>query len=230
MNETKNGQPNDAELLLPWYASGHLSAKDRIEVESALAADAELVRRLALVRDEMAETIALNESLKTAPVGAMDRLMAKIDRYEAQHPRRMQVVAKAFGRIGDALAALSPRTLAWSATAAALVICIQAGLVSSLWIAKQEGATYKTASADTKSETTGTYALVSFADTLSLHDMTGFLLAHHATLLDGPMPGGLYRIKIADQKLSGEALNAKLAEFRAETNVVGFILPEGAKP
>ncbi len=229
MNEIKNGQPENAELLLPWYATGRLSAKDRSEVESALAADAELVRRLALVRDEAAETIAVNESLNTAPAAAMDKLMAKIDVYEAQHPRRMLPVAKAFARIGDALAALSPRALAWAATAAALVICLQAGLVTSQWIGKQEGATYKTASFDTKSETNGTHALVSFVGTLSVQDMTGFLTAHHATLVDGPIDG-LYRIRIADQKLSGEALNAKLAEFRAETNVVGIILPEAAKP
>ncbi|MGP0059570.1 MAG: hypothetical protein ACLPID_09825 [Beijerinckiaceae bacterium] len=230
MNETQNGQPDKAELLLPWYATGKLSAQDRQEVESALAADAELVRRLALVRDEAAETIALNENLRSAPAGAMDKLMAKIDLHEARHPRRMLFIAKAFGRIGDALAALSPRTLAWSATAAALVICLQAGLVTSQWIGKQEEATYKTASAETTSETNGTYALVSFVDTISLQDLSDFLTTHHAMLQEGPKPGGLYRVKIADQKLTGEALNAKLAEFRAETKVVGFILPEGAKP
>ncbi len=81
MNDVKNGQPDDADLplpeaLLPWYATGRLSASDQAEIDRALSDDAELRRRLALVRDESAETIAVNESLHTPPAASLDRLMA----------------------------------------------------------------------------------------------------------------------------------------------------------
>jgi hypothetical protein len=235
MNDTKNGQPDDAELslpesLLPWYATGHLSAEDRAQVESALAGDEELRRRLALVRDESAETIALNESLRTPPVAAMDRLMAKIDLYEAEHPRRVSISERAFGFVSGMLSGLTPRTLAWSAMAAAVVICLQAGLLTGLLVDRHEGAHFKTASLETGAENKGTYALVAFVGALPLQEMTAFLLDHHVSLLEGPKPGGLYRVKLADEKLSAEALNAKLVELRAQTNVVSLIVPEAGTP
>jgi hypothetical protein len=242
MSEIKNGQPDDAELssteaLLPWYATGRLSTAERAEVEAALAKDDELARRLAIVRDEEGETISLNESLRTPPAAALDRLMAKIDVYEAAHPRRVAFGEKALGWLSRSLSQLSPQTLAWSATAAAVVICLQGGLLTGLLTerhgtnpaAKTPG-TYGTASADLPSENEGTSRWMAFASPLSLQDMTAFLLDHHAVILEGPKPGGFYRIKIAAEKLSGKALDEKLAEFSAQKNVVSLILPEVAKP
>jgi hypothetical protein len=233
MNDTKNGQPDDAELsppeaLLPWYATGRLSAEEQAQVESALAADGELRRRLALVCDEEADTIAVNESLGLPSGAAMDRLMARIEAYETEHPRHASVGERALSWVSGVLSGLSPRVLAMSAMAAAVVICLQAGLLTGLVVDRHAGAHYTTASLEEKTESNGTYALISFAGSVSMQDATAFLEAHHASLVEGPKPGGIYRIKIADEKLSGDALNARLAAFRAETKVVGFILPEAA--
>jgi anti-sigma factor RsiW len=51
------------ESLLPWYAAGTLSRSDADRVEQALAGDSELARCYALVLEELAETIYLNETL-----------------------------------------------------------------------------------------------------------------------------------------------------------------------
>lgn len=231
MNNTKNGQPDDAglpppEALLPWYATGRLSVEDETQVERALAADGELRRRLALVRDEEADTISVNEGLGMPSGSAMDRLMLRIDAYEAEHPRRVPISERALGWISGFLSGLSPRTLAWSATAAAVVICLQAGLLTGLIADRHQAAHYGTASLEPKAESKGTYALVSFVGTVSMKDATAFLLDHHVSRLE-PNSTGMYRIKIADEKLTGEALNAKLAELRKQTNVVALILPDG---
>jgi len=69
----------DIEVLLPWHASGTLSRRDSERVEQALAQDAELARRFELVREEMAETIHLNEALGTPSARAAQRLFAAID-------------------------------------------------------------------------------------------------------------------------------------------------------
>ena len=53
----------DIEALLPWHAAGTLSRRDAERVEQALASDRELARRFDLVREELGETIHLNESL-----------------------------------------------------------------------------------------------------------------------------------------------------------------------
>ena len=74
MNATKQEAParqesqeiqeiQEIEELLPWHAAGTLSRRDAQRVEEALARDPELARRYALVRDELGETIHLNETL-----------------------------------------------------------------------------------------------------------------------------------------------------------------------
>jgi anti-sigma-K factor RskA len=59
----KELERHEIEVLLPWYAAGTLSRCDADLVERALARDSELARRYDLVRQELAETIELNEAL-----------------------------------------------------------------------------------------------------------------------------------------------------------------------
>jgi len=76
-----NGKPSpdEIEALLPWHATGTLDSTDAAEVEKALAQDKELARRFALVREEMTETILLNEALGAPSARAMENLFKAID-------------------------------------------------------------------------------------------------------------------------------------------------------
>src|SRR5262249_2336030 len=60
-----NEEPEHREIeaLLPWHAAGTLSPRDANRVEQALAGDRELARQYELVREELIETIHLNETL-----------------------------------------------------------------------------------------------------------------------------------------------------------------------
>ena len=73
------------ELLLPWYAAGTLSRSKSDCVEKALAGDVELARRYALVLEELAETINLNEALGEPSASVAETLFAAIDVEEALH-------------------------------------------------------------------------------------------------------------------------------------------------
>ena len=73
------------ELLLPWYAAGTLSRSESDCVEKALAGDIELARRYALVLEELAETINLNEALGEPSASVAETLFAAIDVEEALH-------------------------------------------------------------------------------------------------------------------------------------------------
>jgi anti-sigma-K factor RskA len=73
----KAPEREDIEALLPWHAAGTLSRRDAERVERALAQDAELARRFELVREEMAETIHLNETLGAPSPRAAQRLFAR---------------------------------------------------------------------------------------------------------------------------------------------------------
>jgi len=85
-----NKQPrrHKIEKLLPWHATGTLSRRDADRVEQALAGDRELVRHYELVRQELAETTRLNETLGAPSARAMEKLFAAIDAEEARAPRR----------------------------------------------------------------------------------------------------------------------------------------------
>jgi hypothetical protein len=85
MNEKER---HEIEALLPWHAAGTLSRRDADRVDQALADDHELARRYDLVRQELAETIHLNETLGVPSARAMEKLFAAIDVEEAGAPRR----------------------------------------------------------------------------------------------------------------------------------------------
>ena len=84
----KEPERHEIEALLPWHAAGTLSRRDADRVEQALAGDRELARRYDLVREELAETIHLNETLGAPSARAMEKLFAAIDAEEARSPRR----------------------------------------------------------------------------------------------------------------------------------------------
>jgi hypothetical protein len=208
-NESGRG---DIEDLLPWHAAGTLSPRDAHRVETALAADPELARRYELVREELAQTIHLNETLGAPSARAAETLFAKIDAEPARAPA---FSANLGARIRDFFAALSPRTVAWSAAAAALAIVLQAGVIGVVLVNGNNGPGYDTASAPSTLSGGGTYALIRFQPQVSAADITRFLDTNKLSIAEGPLAGGLFRVRIAP---------AKLAKTTLQTNqVVSFI-------
>src|SRR5712691_6735054 len=134
----KEPERHEIEALLPWHAAGTLNRRDTDRVEQALAGDRELARRYDLVREELAETIHLNETLGAPSSRAMEKLFAAIDAEEAHTPRRRRSFDLG-GRISEFLSGFAPRTLAWSATAAAVAILLQAAVIASV-VVKDHGA------------------------------------------------------------------------------------------
>jgi hypothetical protein len=83
----KERERQEIESLLPWHAAGTLDRRDTERVERALAEDSGLARRYELVREELAETIRLNEMLGGPSARAMEKLFAAIDAEEERVPR-----------------------------------------------------------------------------------------------------------------------------------------------
>ena len=193
MNTVNDSERGDIEELLPWHAAGTLSLREAQSVEAALASDPELARRYELVREELAQTVALNESLGAPSVRAMDALFAKIDAEPARHPAMSFDLG---GRLRTFFASLSPRTLAYAGTAAALAIMLQAAVIGGFVIKDQSAGGYQTASAP-PSATDGTYAVIQFKPQASAADITKFLETNKLSIADGPSAGGLYRVRIA---------------------------------
>jgi anti-sigma factor RsiW len=212
-------EPGDIEVLLPWHAAGTLGARDRERVEAALANDPELARRYELVREELGQAIELNESLGAPSARAMQALFAKID----AEPARPAVVSVNLGvRIQEFFAALSPRTLAWSAGAAALAILLQAGVIAGIMLKEKTTGGYETAAAPKSAAGDGAYALIRFQPQVTAADVTKFLETNKLSIADGPSAGGLYRVRIA-AKGTPKADLERILKTLQDDKVVGFI-------
>jgi hypothetical protein len=210
----------DIEALLPWHAAGTLSRRDAQRVEQALASDQDLARQYAAVREELAETIRLNESLGAPSARAMEKLFAAIDAEAA--PRRSRSLNLS-ARWAEFMAGFSPRTLAWSAGAAALAIVLQAAVITGVMI-KDRGAGFEIASHGQQVTAPGSFALVRFAPEATAADITRFLEANKLTVVGGPATGGMYRIRVADANAPKDEV-ARVMERIQGDRLIGFAAP-----
>ena len=222
MNTKSEQEYQEIEALLPWHAVGTLDRRDAERVEAALKSDAELQHRFEEAREELAETIHLNETLGAPSARAMEKLFAAID----MEPVRRPAISRSLGaRIATFVSGFSPRTVAWSAAAAMLAIVLQAGLITGILIKDRghSGPQLASYSEPAKSLGTYSYAIVSFAPQAKATEITHFLEANKATIVDGPS-AGLYRIRLAVTGMPKEEL-ARLIKRLQKDKAVGFAAP-----
>lgn len=216
-DEDKAPAPGGIEDLLPWHAAGSLSRRDTQRVEDALKRDPELARRYDLVREELAETIHLNETLGAPSAHAMENLFAKID----AEPKRKRSL-KLGARVAEFFAGLTPRTLAWSASAAVLAILLQAGLIAGVMLKDRESARYQTASAPSTAPGVGAFTLIRFAPQATADDINKFLESNGLSIVSGPVAGGLFKVRVAASGLPKAELGEIVKKLQQD-KAVGFI-------
>ena len=71
----------------------------------------------------------------------------------------------------------------------------------------------------------GSFAVVRFAPQATATDITNFLGAYKATVVEGPlnMGGQLYRIRLSETKLPQDEVGRIIREMQSDSKVVGFI-------
>jgi anti-sigma factor RsiW len=211
-------EPSEIEMLLPWHAAGTLNARDARRVDEALARDPELSKQYAVIREEYAETIGLNESLGAPSVRAMQKLFAAIDAEPARNPPASLRIS---ARIVEFFANLSPRTLAWSASLGALALLLQAGVIGAVLV-KNQAASYQTASLSTNEPVTRDLAaatppraLVRFAPDARVADITALLDSYQASIVDGGQ-GGMFRLQFGDKAMSKDEIASLMSKLQNE--------------
>jgi hypothetical protein len=213
--------PEDVELLLPWHAAGTLSRRDAARVEQALANDNELAARYELVREELGEAIRLNESLGAPSTRAMEKLFAKID---AEPARAVKPSFSIGAWLTDFVAGFSPRTLAYGATAAALAIVLQAGILAGVFV-KERAVGPQLASYQPSDTGTGAYVRIRFKPQATAADITAFLNENGAFVVDGPArDNGFFRVRVSDKTMTPAELSAVVRRMAANP-VVDFTVP-----
>jgi hypothetical protein len=213
-------EPSEIEMLLPWHAAGTLNARDARRVDEALASDPDLARQYAVIREEYAETIHLNESLGAPSARAMQKLFAAID---GEPVRKPSVSVNISARISEFFAKLSPRTLAWSAGLGAVALLLQAGVIGAVLV-KNQGVSFQTASLDLSERNapitrdlgaSPPRALVRFSDDARVADIKALLDTYQASIVDGAK-GGLFRLQFGTGAMGKNDLAALMSKLQKE--------------
>ncbi len=211
-------EPSEIAMLLPWHATGTLNARDARRVDEALARDPELAKQYAVIQEEYAETIHLNESLGAPSARAMQKLFTAID---AEPARKPSASLNLSARLAGFFARLSPRTLAWSAGLGALALLLQAGVIGAVLI-KNQPTSFQTASLSMNEPTTRALgpeapprALVRFAPDARVADVTALLDNYQASIVDGAK-GGLFRLQFGNKAMTKDEIAGLMSKLQNE--------------
>lgn len=216
----------EIEMLVPFYVTGRISIEDARRVDAYLKRNPDFAEHIELVRDERAATVSVNEALGFPSARSADRIFEAI---AAEKPPAM-ARARAHSRsimaaVRELFTAPTPGAVRYAAMAAAVVVLLQAAVVGTMLTRPDAPGGYQTASGPQDTTTAGTVALIAFQDGATLTDMSRVLSAAGAIIIDGPLKGGLYKIRLAHGAEGETGAKRKLEELKADTRVIKAVLP-----
>ncbi len=237
--------PHEADLLAPWSAIDRLDEADAAALERMLADDPALARRLEIAAEERDGTVALNEALPAPSRAAMESLFARI---EADEQARAPKAAGVMRWLSSKLSLASPGQLAWGATAAAVVIALQAGLLTGAYLGTGGEGTYETASAPSAgappapapaqqgelkrslapppaARARAATVLVAFEPAATAQQIAAVLTEAKVEIVAGPKPGGVFVARVLEGKPEDV-----LAALKAKSGVVKLATPGDQAP
>jgi len=97
---------------------------------------------------------------------------------------------------------------------------VQAAVIAAV-VVKEQGSPSGQGLASVPNE--GSYAVVRFAPQATANDITNFLGAHKAAVVEGPLAGQLYRIRLSETKLPKEEVNHIVRQMQSESKIVDFV-------
>lgn len=234
MVATIGASEDEMEAMLPWYATGALDIGVSRRIEEALGRDPKLAAIHRNVCDELAETVSANEALGAPSSQTLDRLFSAID----AEPARAAEAAPGSGfaaTVTAFFASLTPRTLMYSASVAALAFIVQGGVIGSLVMtspmADRQPMTVPASSsapgtakpvtpapaitAPSNSVTrslgmetpaeNGIRVQIRFDQDAKMSDIAQFLTANSASVVGGPK-GGTFTVRFGNTSMSREEI------------------------
>jgi hypothetical protein len=222
MTDTPSREAQEIEELLPWYEKGTLGPAEMRRVSDYLQAHPEMRFRLSLIREELAETIAANESLGMPSSAAREQLFAAIAAEAAAAPRATAGVNVWWRNLLPE--GVSPR-LGLLAVAASVVIAVQAAALIVFYFAQPEDSYHLAAGRETVPAQPGSYVLVRFTDDAKAADITALLKELNAVVVDGPKPGGVFKLRVAARALTEEEREMTIRKLREKTDIISFVAP-----
>lgn len=188
---------DEMESLLPFYLNGTLEGDELARIERWLADDP---AALEAAEAEFAATAAANEAVRPR-ADALSRFSAALEREAAPRAASSSALTDLFARLVRA-----PAWLAWAAAAAMLaLVAVQAVTIAGLDDGPQVAGIGEGADAP--------FALVAFKADAPISAVAAILSETGATIVDGPKPGGFYRIAIPAADRAGyDAIVKRIAD------------------
>jgi len=210
----------EIEKLLPWYVTGTLDCAERARVENYLAGSPHACAQLDLIRAEREQAVVVNKALGLPSAGALDRLMASLPTARPSLSRRLTGDSP-FERVANFFTAPTARGVRWAALAAAAVGVVLAATITCLLV--PHSGTYQTAVGQSWGD--GISALIAFEDEARAPAITRLLVEFDASIVDGPKPGGVYRIRLRTAARPQSERDALLGRLTERRDIVRIVLP-----
>ncbi len=223
MTDDADIEREEIESLLPWYETGKLGNADALKVETYLSRHPHMLAQLARVRAEREQTVLANEALGSPGIGGLERLMTSLPSARPSLPRRVSTRAW-FSGLTNIFSMPTRAGVRWVMLAAVSFILAEAIVIAALFL-RDGGATYQEAAG--RSPGAGVSVLVGFSENARASAITQLLTEFDASIVDGPKPGGLYKIKLRTLQRSQQARDAILGRLAERRDVVRVVLPSG---
>lgn len=181
--------PEDIELLLPFYATGRLTAAERSEVAAALRADPTLRRQLELIEEEAEVARDVSDAVAPLRPESLDGLLAQVSKEPRKVPWHRQLDA-ALSRI------MGPSPLVARIAVLALVAVVAVQAVA-LFQTRGHGAGFVPATGETAATVSDEIVLVAFDPALTVAEVVALLERAEARVIAGPA-GGIFTLAVTD--------------------------------
>lgn len=214
MNE--GAEREQIEKLLPWYVTGRLARAETSRVENYLQQHPDVLAQLELIRAEREETVRANEVIARPPASMSSRLMAALPAARSSFSDRWLSSAARFFTMPTAWG------VQWAALVAASLVLAQAALITGLLLGSSNQ-TYQLASGTPTAG--GLTALIAFSDDAKAPAIARLLAEFDANIIDGPKPGGVYKIRLRTLDTSQPMQTALLNKLAERRDVVRIVLP-----
>lgn len=188
-NLTEREPHDEAEELLPWYASGQLDAADRAKVDAHLSSCAHCRQQLAIEHRLIDEFQAMSPEVESGWARLQARLNAPVAAQFAPAPRRParpNVFAEIWTALSrPAVAGLAIAQLAFVVVAGSVLLSLSRPTYRAL------GSAPPPASAN---------LIVMFRADATIEEVRHSLNAAGASIVDGPSPSDAYLLHVAPQR------------------------------
>lgn len=226
MSDDRNQEePGEIEALLPWYVAGTLSEAETHAVGAALRTDPQLALQRGRIEEERAEAIGAVETVVPPSSRMAERLFAEIaaDLHQEAEAERSWL-ERLGSRLSATLGSLAPSRLGLAAVAGILAVFVIGGAVGSLLTRQVIPDIYQTASGPGIAVSQGAFALIAFDPAARADRIAIILSVNGASIVDGPRPGAIYRIRIGPSAMTETARRDAIAKLAADKATVKAVI------